>query len=74
MSYRSDKLNDILNNTELPWEEVMTFLNNTGIIDDRNKLRTFTKIVQIANSNGYTDGLEFAKESYMKVMNENEVL
>jgi hypothetical protein len=75
MNNRSDKLKDLLKSTDMSWEEIMLFLTGTGIIDDKNQLRTFTKIIQIANSNGYLQALDFASKDFKERYGDNnEVL
>lgn len=45
---------------------MIRYLNKMGILSDKENFKIFKSIVLIANHNGYKNGLEFAKQDYLK--------
>lgn len=58
---KSMELKDMLKGDEMSYLSALDFLEQSGIMDNKDYFKKFKEIVMIAHHNGYIEGLEFAK-------------
>lgn len=74
MSERNTKLKEMLKGERGEYLEAIKFLEDTGILDNKEMFQIFTKIVMVANSNGYREGIQFAADDFKSRMKDSKLL
>lgn len=63
---KSLELKDMLKGDDMAYVSALDFLEQAGILDNKDYFKKFKEIIMIAHHNGYIEGLQFAREGFLE--------
>lgn len=63
---KSYELKDMLKGDDMSYLSALDFLEQSGIMDNKEYFKKFKEIIIIAHHNGYIEGLEFTKQAMLE--------